>query len=269
MVADIVAILTDPETARTCLAVAAAAALPQAQVEAFHVRQTPQSLITPEEIMPAPRRQELEAMLEERSRALQEIVREWNTTGKDQRIEWREVVGDSVDECIASRGKAADLIVLARPDDLDGKSALHAAIFETRHLLLLAPIHGRTSDISIGRHMAVAWKHSPQADRAILAAIPWLKRAERVSILTVDEKNASASGRALAQLADHGVEGTVVMLKAGPDAVGECLLKEAHGIGADSIVMGAYRHARVLEMIIGGVTRYMINDGDLPVFMIH
>jgi nucleotide-binding universal stress UspA family protein len=268
MAADIVAILTDPATARSCLAAAAASALPQTRIEAFHVRRTASDLIIPsEEILPKRRREELEAMLEDRSRALQEVVEAWNASGEGQRVAWHEIVDDSVGASVATRAETADLLVFVRPDELDGGAALQAAIFDSHRLLLLVP--AAAPDRAIGRHIAIAWKPSPPAERAIAAALPWLARAERISILTIGDHDDAAAAQAIALLAGQGLTGSVVSRAAGPDQVGECLLRAAHEIGADCLVMGAYRHARMVEMILGGVTRHMIKQADLPIFMIH
>jgi nucleotide-binding universal stress UspA family protein len=42
-----------------------------------------------------------------------------------------------------------------------------------------------------------------------------------------------------------------------------------HALGADMLVMGAYAHSPLREMIFGGVTRYMLDHADLPVLMRH
>ena len=273
----IVAVLTDPATARACLSAAEAAAAAvgsAAPVEAFHPRPTPESLIMPsEEVMTDARRKALEAMLDERSRAVRRLVAEWGAAAAAGRAApWNEVVGDSVEAAVAARGRTADLLVLARPAEDEGDAALHAAIFDTGRPFLLAPpglVGGATP--AFGRHLAIAWKASEQASRAVAAALPWLARAERVSLLTVGKPDAppAAPDDAMAMLAGHGLKAVPVLLQRGADSVGAQLLRKAHAIGADAMIMGAYRHSRLLEIILGGVTRHMLQAADLPVFMMH
>lgn len=169
---------------------------------------------------------------------------------------------------MAARGKPADLIVLARPGKPDGEAALHAAIFETGRLLLLVPSASSASPV-FGLHMAIAWKVSEQASRAVTAAIPWLKQAAQVSVLTVGTPTTSAPDDALALLKDHGIEAESVLVEHGAESAGAELLRQAHAIGADCLVMGAYRHNRLLETILGGVTHHMLKGADLPLFMMH
>jgi nucleotide-binding universal stress UspA family protein len=267
----IVAVLSDPATARICLdaAAIAAAAVPEGVVEAFHARVMSESFImASEEVMTGDRRAELVASLDKKSQALKDIVRE--RAASESALLWNEIEGDGVEEIVAERGKTADLVVIVRPTENEGKDALHAAIFETGKPLLLVPPTTEGAP-RFGRHMAIAWKASDQAERAVTAAIPWLKRAERVSLLLVGKKGelSRSPDEVRALLDPHGVTAEPVLFDRGDDAVGVQLLRAAHEIGADCLVMGAFRHNKLLEMILGGVTRHMLEHADLPVFMLH
>jgi len=268
----IVAVLSDPATARICLdaAAVAAAAAPEGEVEAFHARVKPESLIMiTEEVMTDGRRAELVALLDQKSQAFRGIVQEWATAhSKENPPVWNEVEGDKVEAIVAERGKMADLVVIVRPAEHEGKEALHAAIFETGGLLLLVPpVPGTAS--RFGKHAAIAWKKSDQAERAVITSIPWLKQADRVSLLIVDEVGETQADEGMALLDPHGIAAEPVLIDRGDDSVGVRLLRAAHEIGADCLVMGAYRHNRVVEMILGGVTQHMLRHADLPVFMLH
>lgn len=271
---DIVAVLSDPATARNCLdaAVAAAKAVPEGRVEAFHARVTPESqIMVSEEVMTDERRAELTAWLDKKSQALRGILREWAAAyALGNPPVWSEVEGGRVGEIVAKRGKTADLVVIARPAENEGQDALHAAIFETgKPLLLVPPTLGGVPDF--GQHMAIAWKTSDQAERAVTASIPWLKQADRVSLLLVGKEGEPprSPDDVLALLDPHGISAEPLILDRGDDGVGVRLLRAVHEIGADCLVMGAYRHNRLVEMILGGVTRHMLQHADLPVFMMH
>jgi nucleotide-binding universal stress UspA family protein len=270
----IVAVLSDPATARTCLdaAAVAAAAVPEGQIEAFHARMKPESLIMiTEEVMTDERRDELMLWLDKKTQALRGIVSEWAAaypTGNPPA--WNEIEGDRVEAIVADRGKTADLVVIVRPAEYEGKDALHAAIFETgKPLLLVPPVPDAAA--SFGHHMAIAWKTCEQAERAVTASIPWLKRAGRVSLLLVGEEGEPprSPDDVFALLAPHGIAAEPLLLDRGEDSVGVRLLRAVHEIGADCLVMGAYRHNRLVEMILGGVTHHILRHADLPVFMLH
>lgn len=119
--------------------------------------------------------------------------------------------------------------------------------------------------------MAIAWKTSDQAERAVTASIPWLKQADRVSLLLVGKEGEPprSPDDLLALLDPHGITAEPLILNRGDDSVGVRLLRAAYEIGADCLVMGAYRHSQLVEMILGGVTRHMLGHADLPVFMLH
>lgn len=270
----IVAVLTDSATVPICLeaAAVAAAAVPGGEVEAFHARRTPESLILPsEEVMTPRRRAELVALLDKKSQNVRGAVREWAAAHQGGAVPvWNEAEGASIEAIVAERGKAADLVVLVRPAEHEGKEALHAAIFDTGRLLLLVPPSAAPAQ-SFGHHIAIAWKASEQAARAVTAAVPWLKNADRVSVLMVGAEGEPppSADDAIALLDPPGITAEAVPLALGEESVGAQLVGAAHRIGADCLVMGAYRHHRLLEMILGGVTRHMLHAADLPLFTMH
>lgn len=278
MASIILAVLTEPSTARAVLDAAAVAAIDGAwRIDALHVRLDPQSLILPtEEVMTRKRHAELENALAERARGVQLAYREWTAaaSGLADRTRWEEVTG-AVEAEVTAHGKRADLLVLARPPDSTGGAeshdALHAALFAVRRLFLLVPPNGAGM---FAHHMAIAWKASETAERAVVAALPWLRRAERISVLVAGQDDASSADALLALLAAHGIAGTTMAVEAiatktGDEGIGAALLARARSIGADCLVIGAYRRHRFFEWVLGGVTRHVLQHADLPAFMLH
>lgn len=263
----IVAVPTDPRTARACLdAAAVAAEVDQAsRITVLHVHVDPESLIMPtEEVLTERLREELEETAGRRARAIRAVFDDWEQSIA-VRAAWDEVVG-TVQAEVMSHGRAADLVVLAHPQENEGHDALHAAIFETGRLLLYAPPASRR----FGRHVAIAWKECDQAKAAVSAALPWLKAAAQVSLLAVGSDAPPDRPEALvAMLDENGVAARPVLMSSGGEPVGARLLREAHAIGADCIVMGAYRHGELIERLLGGVTRHVLQAADLPVFLHH
>jgi nucleotide-binding universal stress UspA family protein len=271
----IAAVLTDPETAGACLdaAVIAASVVPNEEVEAFHPRVRPESLILPtEEVMTRKRRAALTAMLDGKSEAIRGQVDAWVRRNAPKSCPvWIEIEGDSIGAVVAERARRADLAVIVRPNSIEGREALHAAIFETGRLLLLVPPCTDDRALRFGQHIAIAWKPSDQARAVVMAAIPWLKRAAIVTVLTIAEQTPSTedNDEVLSLLHPHGIDAEIVAVSKGDSSVAERLLYEAHMHHADCLVMGAYRHNRIVEMILGGVTRHMLQEADLPIFMLH
>jgi nucleotide-binding universal stress UspA family protein len=270
----ILAVLTDPRSAPAVLRAAAGAAAidDAATIEALHVRIDSATLIMPtEEVMTKQRRAELDTMLAERARLLQLAFADWSNSGAAAgRARYREVAGVVAAE-VAAAGKRADLLVLARPLDNEGHDALDAAIFATGKLFLLVPPD--RAPPSIGGHMAIAWKASDTAERAVVAALPWLGRAGRISLLIAAKDGEAEARLATALLAAHGIAAAKIAVEAVADgldeSVGVALLAAARSVGADSLVMGAYRRHRFFEWVLGGVTRHVLHHADIPAFMLH
>jgi nucleotide-binding universal stress UspA family protein len=185
------------------------------------------------------------------------------------RVAFRCERGREADE-VARRGRLADLVLLAGTslsEDGSFAPAIEAAIFETGRPLLMVP---GTPPEALGRVVAVAWDGTMEAARAVNAALPLLARAEKVFVLTADMKKADAKPSEIAgYLAEHGVAAQTWAFMPGDGPLGEVLLAEAGEAGADTLVMGAYGHSRLREMVLGGVTRSVTAKATIPVLMAH
>lgn len=169
---------------------------------------------------------------------------------------------------ISYRGRLADLIVIDRPAEERARSApIEAALLETGRPVLMVPAKPKAAP---GDRIAIAWNGSAEAASAIAAAMPYLDQAGEVTILARKDWNKpSPSPKEVASyLAWHGVEAKVRGFTTGDRSVGETILAEAKSAGADMIVMGAYGHGRMQEMILGGVTRHMLEAADLDVYVL-
>lgn len=181
---------------------------------------------------------------------------------------WREDIGEE-DNLLRRYGRVADLIVLPRPGgdlDITIRLSLEAALMETGRPLLLVPPKAPTK---IGSNIAIAWNGSTEAARAVDEAKPFLENARKVTILTAAEKGTDYNPEGLQSfLAWHGVKAPIEKVRASGD-VGKGLLNAANRVGADLLVMGAYSHSRVREMILGGVTRYVLSNITMSTLMAH
>lgn len=121
----------------------------------------------------------------------------------------------------------------------------------------------------------VAWDSSEAAASAVHAALPYLKEAKEVVIgcfdpvTTADSDGQDPGTDVAAWLSHHGCNVTVSQYPSGGRKVGQCIQDRAQEFGADLVVMGAYGHARMIQTVLGGTTRSMIEQVELPVFFAH
>jgi CrcB protein len=267
----ILAILDRPETAPSVLAASSLAAdrLGRAQIQALHIRHDAMVGFMPtEDVMTEARRQEIDSEADQLSTELHAMFEAWRQRGGVGT--WREVTGET-DKVVVGQAANADLVVMGRPSSGQTggmRQALHAALFDAHRLTLLVP--GAAQPV-LGRHVAVAWKPSEAADSVVVAALPLLRRADRVTVLigTEDAGQQAEPTSLLRNLASTEVRVVVQHFQQAGRAIGEALLAEAHLAGADLLVMGAYTHSRLVEMVLGGATRDILAAADLPVLLHH
>jgi nucleotide-binding universal stress UspA family protein len=103
----------------------------------------------------------------------------------------------------------------------------------------------------------------------VLAALPWMQRAEAVRILSAEgyQRRGPGAPDLAAYLALHGVQADIVMFRSANGSVGGGLLAAAQEFGCDLLSMGAYSHSRLRQLILGGVTRHVLENANLPVMM--
>ncbi|HYG87724.1 MAG TPA: universal stress protein [Azospirillum sp.] len=183
---------------------------------------------------------------------------------------WREVVGRA-EEVVPHEGRLSDLLVFAHGTgerDAQAYATLETALLGAARPLLLVPKGGLTA---IGRKVVVAWNGSAEGARAVAGAMPFLRQADSVQVLTAETSvTPAAAGRRIAEyLSWHGVNCQLTIVRSGSEPVGQMLTGKAAELGADLLVMGGYGHSRMREMILGGVTRYVLGHAGLPVLMAH
>jgi nucleotide-binding universal stress UspA family protein len=119
-------------------------------------------------------------------------------------------------------------------------------------------------------HAVIAWNGGREARRAVADALVFLKQAKKVVLVLVDGAGVDRDSAqdALRFLACHGVAAEFSMIKRQGDA-GEAILAECARVGADLLVMGAYGHPRLGEIVFGGVTQAALARSSLPTIMSH
>jgi len=128
---------------------------------------------------------------------------------------------------------------------------------------------------ALAEHVLLCWNAAREAARALTDALPLLQRAKKVTILSANpEQTPSGHGEAPGSdialyLARHGVRAEASRAVSKEVDIGSLILSRAFDVGADMIVMGAYGHSRVREIVLGGATRTVLASMTVPVLMSH
>jgi nucleotide-binding universal stress UspA family protein len=268
----ILAVVEHPESAPQTLAAARrlAGLMGRARINVLAVRLVPESPIMPTEEIPS-RRQAVAMRSREAERiaALQELYEAWETRALTPAItaDWIDAEGPA-DTLVGDWGRRADYLVLNRPgagDNVPDRLMLQAALFDTERPALVVPPGPATE---FGGCVAIAWRDDKRTIRSVLAAIRLVSRAREVHVLAGVRSGEPAP--VLPEiLAEHGIAAALHVLEVGTGIFGEKLLAKAHALGADLLAMGAYTHSPWRELVLGGVTRHMLANADLPVLMRH
>ncbi|MGE5513204.1 MAG: universal stress protein [Bacteroidota bacterium] len=177
---------------------------------------------------------------------------------------------------VMRHGRAADLIIAGQTDpDWDLSPLLdfpERLALEGGRPVLVIPYAGHYPQI--GRNVVVAWKASRESARAVFDALPLLKGADNVHILEIREKRAEESAlrsdtSIAAALGRHGIKPTIHSSIASDIGVGDEILSRLADLDADLLVMGAYGHSRMRELVFGGVTRHIARHMTVPTLLSH
>ena len=185
-----------------------------------------------------------------------------------ERSSWVEEAGETVD-IISRNARLSDVTIIGQqangaltdlPDDF---------VLQSGRPVLVIPEFGTPHPI--GERVVVAWNGGREAARAVADAMPILEKSKSVTILSIEPREmGDLPGSGLAQhLARHGVDAIANRSVADNINASDVLLNFVADESADLIVMGAYGHSRLREVILGGVTRHLLTHMTIPVFMSH
>ncbi|MBL8300100.1 MAG: universal stress protein [Rhodanobacteraceae bacterium] len=191
------------------------------------------------------------------------------------RGDWLVAQSDTLD-AIAYAARWNDLIVIERPQNQPdaplGWGLVSRSAFAAGTPLLVIPDSADVGEL--GHRVVVLWNGSREAIRAVHGALPLLQRAD--SVVVIDGEHRGANGGLLhlpafdlrRHLQIHAIAAEFQPFTA-PDDRGAGLLAAARALDADLIVMGAWGHSRIAELIVGGVTRHLFQNADRALFVAH
>jgi nucleotide-binding universal stress UspA family protein len=192
----------------------------------------------------------------------------------DVRTRWQATQGYSAEKYIAYL-RYADIGIVAQPDPgySASSSFVNEVLLGAGCPMIIAPHDGRKS-AALAKHVAVAWNESRESARAVRDALPLLQHARRVDVITVHDRASDEINPAVGlceHLAKHGViaEAHELVSDGGPGAGAGAIKQFAKERSCEILVMGAWGHSRVREILLGGVTHDMLTDSALPIFLSH
>lgn len=183
---------------------------------------------------------------------------------------WTEHSGE-IEPVLTRAGRVNDLVIVDRPDparSFTGR-ALDTALFAVGRPTLMV---GQVVPPDLLDHVVIAWNGSLEATRLIGQSITVLHEAGRVTVVHAPTERYEEARPAdlCAYLRWHGIVAEPVSLPVGEGtSVGAAILAEAERRNASLLALGAYTHSRVREVLLGGVTRHVIEHARIPVLMAH
>ncbi len=164
--------------------------------------------------------------------------------------------------------RASDIVVLPQAQDAFSSQTglIEAVLFGCGRPAVVVPPDWTKG--AMVKCATVAWDGGGRAARAVGDALPLLSRADAVDIVCVTDGTASdLSGSDIARhLSRHCRQIRLLDLPIAHDDAGRTLLDHLAGGGqTDLLVMGAFAHSRLFQMVLGGVTSVMLKQARTPV----
>ena len=164
-----------------------------------------------------------------------------------------------------------NVVIISRPyQELQSASlsSIQTILFDGGRPVMLIPMN---KQIDIGKEVVISWNCTTESSRAVFAALPILKKANNVTILTVEKVITDGpSGQQVSELlASHGIDAKPVTISGDEKKIGDAILDFSKSINADLIVKGAYTQSRLREIIFGGATRHLMLHSEIPIYLVN
>lgn len=189
-------------------------------------------------------------------------------------FEWRSLESFSGDSALTgiSSVRTADLIIAAQRESGGDPSAdVDTLVYDAGRPVLVVPHSGPL--VTSFKHVLLAWNGSKEAARAAFDALPFIIEAEKTDILVIDppetlDDSPEAAGAEIASaLARHGATVSVSVLKSEGISVDDVIQTRIAETGADLLVLGAYSHSWLRQLLFGGVTRTVLRTVPVAAFL--
>ena len=164
-----------------------------------------------------------------------------------------------------------NVVIISRPyQELQSASlsSIQTILFDGGRPVMLIPMN---KQIDIGKEVVISWNCTTESSRAVFASLPILKKANNVTILTVEKVITDGpSGEQVSELlASHGIDAKPVTISGDEKKIGDAILDFSKSVDADLIVKGAYTQSRLREIIFGGATRHLMLHSEIPIYLVN
>jgi nucleotide-binding universal stress UspA family protein len=181
---------------------------------------------------------------------------------------WSEQVG-SPEKIFAINGPVSDLIMVSRPEKKGHSIArifMFGAVVNSSTPVIVLP---QENFKNLGKRICIAWNQSTEAALAVKAAMPMLQMANEVNIVTTGpEGKLGPKATHLQKYLSHwSIKSKHITSKSKNDA--QSILKGYKETNSDMLVLGGYSRSRLRERVFGGVTEFMLNEANIPIFILH
>ena len=209
------------------------------------------------------------------SKLVLELTAKLEKAGISHEIHTADTIWMTPSEMAAVHARYCDIVVFGRQADVDAR--MQARFFadlllQSGRPLLMVP---EASAARLTDAAMIAWKPTREATRALHDALPLLRRATSVRVVAIDPRVGDLQHGELpgadiaAHLVRHGLRVEVAQVPRLGASTGAAILREAQEQGIGLLVAGGYGHTRAREWVMGGVTRTLFEDAQLPVLFSH
>ncbi|MBB5574214.1 MULTISPECIES: universal stress protein [Rhizobium] len=268
--AAVLALLPDPATVRNCLDIAEdAARAVHGTMAAAHIGADPERMIAaPEEVDLQILRDMNEDSPSQRFERIAGAFADWKRVSPDRESLLLDDCRGDLSRCVTAECHETALVVAPCHGNMDARDAFYDLLFREHKLVLVPPPDAYTGNLLA--HVVIGWKPHEHAQRAVVAARRWLVAADRITVLCINDKADGSYQRTARELLDQlGLEGEVVAISSGGRSVGETILDFARSATATCLLIGAFKHGYLLELLLGRVTRHLLSHSKLPLMMKH
>ncbi|MGF1563626.1 MAG: universal stress protein [Geminicoccaceae bacterium] len=189
--------------------------------------------------------------------------------------DWLSLEGDP-GRLVTTQARACDLVILSKPrrpdlDDWFASGSVERVILNAGVPALVVPV-SKTVD-AFGARVLLGWNGSRECRRALTEGLPLMHLADQVGLLAIDADDQDGelptAHLMVDRLRQRGIKAEAVLVASEGLPVEEVILSQVNEYVADSLILGAYSHSRLRELVLGGVSRRMLSDPPVPVLLAY
>lgn len=177
-------------------------------------------------------------------------------------------------DVVSFHARTRDVCLIPMVDSLDGqRSVAEAVLFQSGRPVVIFRPGAADLPAKTPGSVVLAWDGSRQAARAMADALPIMKLAREVRVLTVvkekPEATAGLGNDVVRHLGLHGIKAFADEVDIGPRKIGPAISDFVKAHAADLLVMGGYGHSKLREFILGGATQHQLQEPNVAIMLSH